>query len=60
MSYKILAEYRVKTRLSQSEVQKMIELCKKHGLEKVKRVCEELMARNAKVTVKELEKMLEK
>ena len=55
-----MAEYRVKTRLSQSEVQKMIELCRRHGLEKVKRVCEELMARNMKVTVKELERMLEK
>ena len=59
MSHKVIGEFTVKTRLSESEVQRLIALCRKHGLKKVKRVCEDLMRQNKKVTVKELERLLE-
>jgi len=59
MKYKIIAECTVKTRLTEKEMQQLIALCKKHGIDKVKRVCEDLMRQNKKVTVKELERLLE-
>ena len=58
MSVKVIGEYTVKTRLTSAEMQKLIELCKEYGLEKVKKVSEELMRQNKKVTVKELERLL--
>ena len=59
MKYKIIAECTVKTRLTDKEMQQLIALCKRHGVEKVKRVCMELMNKNRKVTVKELKRLLE-
>jgi len=58
VSVKVIGEYTVKTRLTSAEMQKLIELCKEYGLEKVKKVSEELMRQNKKVTVKELERLL--
>jgi len=59
MRHKIVAEYMVKSRLTDREMQQLIELCKRYGVDKVKRVCMELMSKNKKVTVKELERLLE-